>query len=59
MTKEIAKALNAKVEEAAKNFSRTDRECSNGEKFEVGEIIPLSEYSAMANLSKDSGKKVI
>ena len=56
MTKEIAKLLQVKVDQAAKNFSRTDRECSVGETFEPAEVIAISEFCAMAIFGKNSGK---
>jgi len=60
MNKNIAIALQEKANEAAFNFSRSDRANNhNNEKFWVEEIQPISAQSAYVIFMKSSGKKAI
>lgn len=57
MNKEIAIELKSKVEEVARHFSNPDRERNfNQEKFEVEEIIAISDHTAIVKFKKTSGK---
>ena len=57
MQKDRALALRELAESIAFNFSRTDREHNyNRESFEVSELVPLSESTAIIKLKKSSGK---
>ena len=57
MQKEIAKELNKFSEEIAKRFSYSNREGNkNGETFEVEEVIPTSDHTAVIRFKKNTGK---
>ena len=57
MQKNRAIELRKLAEAIAFNFSRTDREFNyNNESFEVSELTPLSESTAIVKLKKSSGK---
>ena len=57
MKKEIAKELNKFSKEIAKRFSYTHREGNaNKETFNVEEVIPTSDHTAVINFKKSSGK---
>lgn len=57
MNKEIAQELKKSVEEVAKRFSRKDREGNfNEETFEVDEIVPTSDHTAVVRFKKNTGK---
>ena len=57
MQRNRAIELRKLAEVIAFNFSRTDRDCNyNNESFEVSELIPLSESTALIKLKKSSGK---
>lgn len=57
MNKEIAKELKVAVDKTAALFSRTDREGNfNKETFEVEEIIPTSDHTAVVKFKKNTGK---
>ena len=60
MKKEIAIELNEFAAELALRYSRTDREGnSNKETFNVQEIIPTSDHSAVVNFAKTGGKVAV
>ena len=57
MNKQIAKELNAFSKVIAGRFSRKDREGNvSGESFQVDEVIPTSDHTAVINFKKSSGK---
>ena len=57
LQKNRAIELKKLAEVIAFNFSRTDRDFNyNNESFEVSELIPLSESTAIIKLKKSSGK---
>lgn len=57
MQKKIAKELNKFSEEIAKRFSYSNREGNkNGETFEVEEVIPTSDHTAVIRFKKNTGK---
>ena len=57
MNKQIAKELNVFSNVIAQRFSRTDREGNvSKESFEVDEVIPTSDHTAVINFKKSSGK---
>ena len=57
MQKEIAKELKTFVNHIAKIYSNTDREGNyNNESFQIEEIIPTSDHTAVAYFKKNSGK---
>lgn len=57
MKKQIAKELNKFSKEIAKRFSYTNREGNaNKETFNVEEVIPTSDHTAVINFKKSSGK---
>ena len=57
MNKQIAKELNVFSKVIAGRFSRTDREGNvSGESFQVDEVIPTSDHTAVINFKKSSGK---
>ena len=60
MKKEIALKLKATAKEAAKNFSKGERQGNmNGEKFQIDKIKPLSEDAATVTFLKSTGKRAI
>jgi hypothetical protein len=59
MRKEIAQKLMLEAERVAAEYSKPDREYSNGEHFEVAEILALSEFTAAVIFKKSSGKKAV
>jgi len=60
MNKQIAINLKDTAEGVAKIFSNPERSFNNNnELFEVNEIIPLSEDTAIVNFKKSSGKEVL
>lgn len=57
MNKQIAKELNVFSKVIAGRFSRKDREGNvSGELFQVDEVIPTSDHTAVINFKKSSGK---
>jgi len=57
MNKQIAKELNVFSNVIAQRFSRKDREGNvSKESFEVDEVIPTSDHTAVINFKKSSGK---
>lgn len=57
MNKIIAKELNEFAEVIASRFSRNDREGNvSNECFQVEEVIPTSDHTAIINFIKSSGK---
>lgn len=57
MQKEIAKELNKFSKEIAKRFSYSNREGNKtGETFEVEEVIPTSDHTAVIRFKKNTGK---
>jgi hypothetical protein len=57
LQKNRAIELKKLADKIALNFSRTDREFNhNNETFEVSELIPLSESTALIRFKKSSGK---
>jgi len=57
MNKAIAKELKIAADQVAENFSRKNREMNyNQETFEVHEIIPTSDHSAIVSFKKNTGK---
>lgn len=60
MNKQVAKKLWKRAEEIAKMYSIEEREFNyTGERFEVNNIVPLSENTAVVVFNKSSGKKGI
>jgi hypothetical protein len=59
LNKQIAIELNDAVEVVCKRFSRTDREMNfNQETFEVDEIIPTSDHTAVVKFKKQPTGKI-
>jgi hypothetical protein len=57
MNKEIAKELDAFVKIVAERYSQTNRIGNfNSESFEVNEVIPTSDHTAVVYFKKNSGK---
>ena len=57
MNKEIAKELDAFVTTVAERYSQTNRIGNfNSESFEVNEVIPTSDHTAVVYFKKSSGK---
>ncbi len=57
MKKDIAKELHQFSAVIAQRFSRTDREGNvSNESFEVEEVVPTSDHTAIINFKKSSGK---
>lgn len=58
MNKQLAIDLDSFVSEIAQRFSRNDREGNvNKETFEVAEIIPTSDHTAVVLFEKNTGKR--
>ena len=57
MNKQIANELKDFAEDIARRFSHKEREGNfNNETFEVQEVIPTSDHTAVINFKKTSGK---
>ncbi len=57
MNKQIANELKDFAEDIARRFSNKEREGNfNNETFEVEEVIPTSDHTAVINFKKNSGK---
>ena len=57
MNKQIANELKDFAEDSARRFSHKEREGNfNNETFEVQEVIPTSDHTAVINFKKTSGK---
>ncbi|MAO24423.1 MAG: hypothetical protein CMJ25_27065 [Phycisphaerae bacterium] len=57
MNKQIANELKDFAEDIARRFSFKEREGNfNNETFEVQEVIPTSDHTAVINFKKNSGK---
>ena len=57
MNKQIANELRDFAEDVARRFSNKEREGNfNNETFEVEEVIPTSDHTAVINFKKNSGK---
>ena len=57
MNKQIAQELNKFSDVIAKRFSYTNREGNvSNESFQVDEVIPTSDHTAVINFKKSSGK---
>jgi len=57
MQKPIAKELRSFAEEIAKRYSNTDRVGNvNNESFQVQDVIPMSDHTAVINFVKTTGK---
>ena len=57
MNKQIANELKDFSEDIARRFSNKEREGNfNNETFEVEEVIPTSDHTAVINFKKNSGK---
>ena len=57
MIKNVAKELKIYAEQIAKRFSMPNREGNyNKETFEVHEVIPMSDHTAIIHFKKNTGK---
>ena len=57
MNKNVAKELKIYAEQIAKRFSMPNREGNyNKETFEVHEVIPMSDHTAIIHFKKNTGK---